>query len=72
MIGDQLATKFPAVMKLEGSLLQFVAVQSQFNPAILIRYFFNMLFNVILTSSERSPILSRADFRLIFIRMYQG
>ena len=59
-------------MKLEGSLLQLVAVQGQLNPAILIHHFFNMLFNIILTSSTRSPKLSRTDFRLIFIRMYQG
>jgi hypothetical protein len=59
-------------MKPEGSLLQLVALQGQLNPALLIHYFFNMLFNIILTSSARSPKLSRADFRLIFIRMYQG
>ena len=63
MMGDQLA----AVMKPEGSLLQLVAVQGQLNPAILIHYFFNMLFNIILTSSDTSPKLSRADFRLIFV-----
>ena len=71
-IGAELVTKFPTVMKPEGSLLQLVVFQGQLNPAILVHCFFNMLFNIILTSSARYPKLPRADLRLIFIRKYQG